>query len=64
MKTKKMIHIHAESKVFSCDETVEESKAVSRLIQIRNSFNDYYKNKSQKDDKLKVKTGILNPTLF
>lgn len=59
----KFIHIHAVCKAFEIHEQVKESKAVSRLIKIRNNFT-WSQNRGEStipNDNLVVKTKLVNP---
>lgn len=72
----KFIHIHAVCPYFEFYEQIEESKSVSRLERIRKLFIEKSKRKNVplgkpdifKDEfnthKLKVKTIVVNPTMF
>lgn len=61
----RLIHISAESELMSVYEVVPESRAEKRLIDIREGFIKM-KNRSYKYGhlKMKVTTGVHNPTLF
>lgn len=59
----RMIHIKAESEIYSVNEIVRESAVVKRLTIIR----DIFKKINQRHDRiysLKVTTGVHNPTFF
>lgn len=59
----KIIHIHAKCNAFEIFEQVVESKAVYRLNRIKSMFL-FAKNRNKMiDDKLKVKTVVVNPEL-
>lgn len=61
---KKQIHIHAQCPAFEIFEIVPESKAVSRLRDIRNGFEGIKKSRGKKfEGKLFVKTVVINPEL-
>jgi hypothetical protein len=62
---KKHIHIHAKCPAFEFFEQVEESKAVRRLITIRNNFlkTQQYTGRYPPGG-LVVKTKLVNPELF
>ena len=63
-KIQRLVHIHAESEIFSVDEIVIESKSVSRLTEIRDGFSCIkYKYKGTDDIILKVRTRVINPEL-
>ena len=59
----KFIHIHAKCEAFEIFEQVEEKKAVSRLIKIRNNFRWSRNRPSFGNDHLVVKTIVINPEL-
>jgi hypothetical protein len=66
----KYIHIQARCNAFEIFEQVTEGKSVKRLIQIKNLFNSIgtfekiFDTKVRKgDDKLVVKTIVVNPEL-
>lgn len=58
---KSLIHIHAKCDQFEIFEVVPESKAVRRLVSIRNLFEE---SKVRLIDKLNVKTIVINRPLF
>lgn len=62
----KLIHITAESEIYSVNEIVEEPKAVNRLIRIRQMFMKINQQFGARfpDAKLIVKTCVHNPELF
>ena len=60
---KRLIHIHAKSKIYEVFEVVEEDKAVERLENIRDNFLSLNARRGN-EDKLKVSTVVINPTLF
>lgn len=57
----KFIHIHAVCKAFEIHEQVKEEKAVQRLVKIRNNFLNLKQRPQNLDDKLTVKTILVNP---
>lgn len=57
----KFIHIHAVCKAFEIHEQVKEEKAVQRLIKIRNNFRWTQGRPGNDNDKLVVKTILVNP---
>jgi len=59
----KFIHIHAKCNAFEIYEQVPEVKAVNRLIRIRNSFKWANGRPNNINDKLVVKTLVVNPEL-
>lgn len=58
----KYIHIHAKCNSFEIFEQVCESKAVRRLVTIRNNF-QMLKRHREGGDNLSVKTRVVNPEL-
>lgn len=60
MTPTKYIHIHAKCEAFEIFEQVCESKAVSRLIKIRNMFK-WAQNRNHPTGTLSVKTKLVNP---
>lgn len=62
---KKFIHIHAKCTAFEIFEQVEESKAVPRLIKIRNNFKHLLERRgSAFAGNLVVKTCLVNPEVM
>ncbi len=59
----KYIHIHAKCSAFEIFEQVCESKAVTRLINIRNNFKKLQNHYPQGAGWLTVKTRVVNPEL-
>lgn len=60
----KYVHIHAKCQAFEIFEQVPEKKAVSRLKNIRQNFEESsFRNRIKFTDNLVVKTIIVNPTL-
>ncbi len=59
----KFIHIHAKCEAFEIFEQVEEKKAVSRLQKIRANFLNLTRRPQFINDKLVVKTLVINPEL-
>lgn len=60
---KRLIHIHAKCESFEIFEQVPEKIAVKRLTNIRNSFSSLKSRVGRGDDKLLVKTCVVNPEL-
>jgi hypothetical protein len=59
----RFIHIHAKCEAFEVFEQIPEGKAVNRLIKIRRNF-EWSKNRTGfREDKLSVKTIVVNPEL-
>lgn len=60
----KYVHIHAKCQAFEIFEQVPEKKAVSRLKNIRQNFEESsFRNRRKFTDNLVVKTIIVNPAL-
>jgi hypothetical protein len=61
----KVIHIHAKCDAFEIWEHIAESKAYSRLLNIRKAFVQYQSSKGhQYTGSLVVNIVVVNPTLF
>ena len=63
-KIEKIIHIHAKCNAFEIHENLPQEKALSKLLSIKDMFLWSKKKPGYEFDKLSVKTGVFNPTLF
>lgn len=59
----KQIHIIATSEFMSIDEVVSEKKAEKRLKDIRNIWVNSVRHRQNPNDKLTIKTVVVNPSL-
>lgn len=57
----KQILINASCQAFSVNELVPEKKAVARLKTLMNNFNWSRSRPGMKEDKLSVRTTVVNP---
>lgn len=59
----KIIRIEAKCKMFEIDKQVTEKKSLTELTRIRSNFINYALPR-RSEDKLTVKTSVINPKLF